>query len=116
VAKSAATRNVLAASTTGVASENSGASGLPRSTDQCKAYAKRESVLVVTVGTLDATAWLTATGTPDSPMPVLTQPQACPPRLGLFANQLELAAPGYVRREKCRYFAPAGPGKAASSV
>jgi hypothetical protein len=68
VAKSAATRNVLAASTTGVASENSGASGLPRSTDQCKAYAKRESVLVVTVGTLDATAWLTATGTPDSPM------------------------------------------------
>jgi hypothetical protein len=49
-------------------------------------------------------------------MPVLTQPQACPPRLGLFANQLELAAPGYVRRENCRYFAPAGPGKAASSV
>jgi hypothetical protein len=89
---------------------------LPRSTDQRKAYAKRESVLVVTVGILDATAWLMVTGTPISPMPVLTQPQACPPRLGPFANQLEFAAPGYVRRENCRYFAPEGPGKAASSV
>jgi hypothetical protein len=39
-----------------------------------------------------------------------------PPRLGLFANQLEFAAPGYVRRENYRYFTPEGPGKAASSV
>lgn len=44
---------------------------------------KRESVLVVTVGTLDATAWLMVTGTPDSPMPVLTQPQAY---LGAFCK------------------------------
>ena len=56
------------------------------------------------------------TGTPISPMPVLTQPQACPPRLGLFANQLELASPGYVRGENGGYFALEGPGKASSSV
>ena len=89
---------------------------LPRSTDQRKAYAKRESVLVVTVGILGATAWLMATGTPISPMPVLTQPQAWPPRAwGFLQISLSLLHPA-TSAEDCRYFAPDGPGKAPSSV
>jgi hypothetical protein len=55
-------------------------------------YAKRESVLVVTVGILRRDGMINGAGTPIFPMPVLTSPQACPPRLGLFANQLKLCA------------------------
>ncbi len=59
-------------------------------------YAKLESVLAVTGGELYAMAWFMVTGTPISPMPVLTQPQACPRAWGFLQIKLEFAAPGYV--------------------
>jgi len=49
-----------------------------------------ESVLVVTGGKLDARAWLITTGTPISPLPVLTQPQACPRAWGFLQIGLRL--------------------------
>jgi hypothetical protein len=50
---------------------------------------KRESVLVVTVGIVDGTAWLTAMRTPNPPQcPSRPSPKRGPARLGLFANQL----------------------------
>jgi hypothetical protein len=66
VAKSASQEKRASGVHHGPASENSGARV---ETDRRKAYAKRESALVVTVGILDATAWLTATGTPIPPCP-----------------------------------------------
>jgi hypothetical protein len=40
-----------------------------------------------------------ATGSPISPHARPDPAPSVPPRLGLFASQLELAAPGYVRRK-----------------
>jgi predicted ATPase len=48
-------------------------------------------VLVVTVGILDARARFMAAGTVISPMPVLTQPQACPPELLRLKGELLIA-------------------------
>jgi hypothetical protein len=89
---------VLAASTMGAASEMLGQGwhvrALPRSTDQRKAYAKRESVLVVTVGNPRRDGMVNGDGHPNLPHARSDPAPSVPPRAwGFLQIRLSLLHP-----------------------